>query len=336
MVVKKEREYWIEVLRAFACLMVLFCHSPQPFSEYIGGSFIVGVVNYFGMGLGPYLFFMISGACIMSHPVEAAPFLKRRLGRVLLPTFFWSLIYIFFEDCIWHTAQAGSLVERALLVLFGPQYGIMWFMYALISIYLVTPIISHWLYCCSKKEVQIYLGLWSIVLIIPFASIFFEEVAIIKDPNNILYYFSGFLWLAVLGSYCRRYVKFEKFNWLNIFLISLALVSPLFTFVIQLCGGAKVSTCYTLNCIFVTLLVFVMVSSIKWKKQSNVILLFSKLSFGIYLTHMLFMYPFNQWISQFHINYVIQVPISVTCVGVLSFIFTWLLNKLPFSKYILG
>ena len=70
---EKEREYWIDLMRAFACIMVIFCHSPQPFFEQTRGAWIVGLVNYFGMSLGPFLFFMISGACIMTKPVEALP-----------------------------------------------------------------------------------------------------------------------------------------------------------------------------------------------------------------------------------------------------------------------
>ena len=73
-----KREYRIDLMRAFACIMVLFCHSPRP---NIGqpGKFLVGITNYYGMALGPILFFMISGACILWEEKDAKPFLKKKV-----------------------------------------------------------------------------------------------------------------------------------------------------------------------------------------------------------------------------------------------------------------
>ncbi len=83
--------------------------------------------------------------------------------------------------------------------------------------------------------------------------------------------------------------------------------------------------------------IFLIIKDLNYKKKyCKQIELFSRLSFGIYLSHMLFVYPFNLWISQLRLESYIQIPITVITSGFCSFVLVWLLSKLPFSKYIIG
>lgn len=63
---------------------------------------------------------------------------------------------------------------------------------------------------------------------------------------------------------------------------------------------------------------------------------FAACSFGIYLLHMVFLYPLKHWLTSFHINYIIQIPITALLVGVVSFAVVWFLSKNRVSKFLFG
>ena len=115
------------------------------------------------------------------------------------------------------------------------------------------------------------------------------------------------------------------------------IVSPVLTYFVKTVSHVNITTSYTANCVLTTCFVFVLIRSVNWKGHCRKwIELISKNSFGIYLAHMLFMYPFRLWIAQYHINYVLQIPITVLCIGIVSFCFVWIVSKIPFGKYIVG
>ena len=332
-----KHEDWIDILRAFACIMVLFCHSPQPYLNQ-PGQFLMPVINYYGMAWGPILFFMISGACIMHKEQPALPFFKKRFGRILIPTIIWSIIYVFIECEIWKTCPHQELLNKLMLLPFAPQYGLMWFMYALIAIYLMTPIISLWLHRCEKGEIQLYIALWGITLFIPYTNLFDFKINLLTSPNGLLFYLSGFLWMAVLGYYCRRYDIVKQWRYWHILISVLILFSPLYIYVIKHITGNTISSSLSVDSVATTALAFLCLKNVTIKGYyfNLVVKSIAKHSFGIYLIHMLFMYPFRQWIAQYNINYAFQIPITVFVVGCVSFLATVLLSKIPYSKYILG
>ncbi len=112
-----KREYWIDVMRVFACVMVLFCHAPADgqANGLVGTAY--SMVNaYLGMALGPVLFFMITGACIfnLKEGESVAQYFKRRFSRVLFPTLAWSVVYILMQRYVWNVEMGGAV------------YGIHW------------------------------------------------------------------------------------------------------------------------------------------------------------------------------------------------------------------
>ncbi|MBR4918810.1 MAG: acyltransferase [Bacteroidales bacterium] len=332
---EKKREYWIDVLRCFACVMVLFCHAPAPDNakSMIGTAF--GMVNaYLGMAWGPVLFFMISGACVLWGGQDSARvFFKKRFSRVLCPTIVWSVVYVLLEQYVWKT-NVSSVSHKLLMIPFAPQYGLLWFMYVIIAIYLVTPIFSVWLERCSKKDLQLYLAIWAITLLFPYVRVSQPEISSgLMSGNGLLYYFGGWMWVAVFGYYCRRYVNIQ----LRVWHYTLILIVPLSVLAFKLLSGETITNCLSIASVFATAYAFVIIQNTSFKgvlrKQVEV---FSKYSFGIYLCHMLFIHPFRIWISQFGFDSYIQIPITVIVCGTCTYLLVWLISKLPFSKYIIG
>lgn len=331
----KKREYWIDILRCFACVMVLFAHAPAPDNakSILGIGF--GMVNaYLGMAWGPVLFFMISGACVLWKGVDSVQdFFKKRFARILCPTVFWSVTYILLEHFIWKT-DVSCISSKIMMIPISPQYPLLWFMYVIIAIYLMCPIFSVWLERCSKNDLQLYLFLWAITLLFPYLKVF--QIEINKDLmsfNGILYYFGGWLWVAVFGYYCRKYIRLN----LKLWHYALILIVPISILAFKVLSGETISNCLSIASIFTTAYAFVIVRNIPFKGVLRTqVETFSKYSFGIYLSHMLFVHPFRIWISQFGFDSYMQIPITVIVCGACSFLLVWLISKLPFSKYIIG
>lgn len=331
----KKREYWIDVLRCFACVMVLFCHAPAPDNakSLIGTAF--GMVNgYLGMAWGPVLFFMISGACVLWKGADSAQdFFKKRFSRVLSPTIVWSVVYVLCEHYVWKTDMT-NVVHKLWMIPFSPQYGLLWFMYVLVAIYLMAPILSSWLEKCSKKDLELYLVIWALTLLFPYIRVYNTEIATgLMNGNGMLYYFGGWIWVAVFGYYSRKHVRIQLKVW-HLFTL---LVAPLSVLAFKYISGETITSCLSIASVFTTAFAFVIIQNTSFKgKLRKQVETFSKYSFGIYLCHMLFMQPLRIWISQFGFDSYLQIPITVVACGSATFLLVWLIAKLPFSKYIIG
>lgn len=51
----KDREYWIDAVRSFACLCVITTHAPIPNSG--GGASLIAATNYYSVAGASILFF---------------------------------------------------------------------------------------------------------------------------------------------------------------------------------------------------------------------------------------------------------------------------------------
>lgn len=201
----KERDLSLDILRILACVMVVMMHAPIP-SDSANG-LIVSSVSYFtAPSIG--LFFMVSGALLLSahtksaRPSTAREFLRKRMSHVLLPTLSWTVFYLVLKVCDGEIT-VGELAKNVLSIPFSAQgHGVLWFMYTLAGLYLVTPILKSWLRYASEREVRFYLCLWLVSICYPILG---KLVDINDSSTGILYYFSGYLGYYVLGYWLRNY-----------------------------------------------------------------------------------------------------------------------------------
>ena len=120
--------------------MVIFMHAPLP-SEHTNGIFLSTLSYFTTPCIG--LFFMVSGYLLLPIKHGSESFLRKRLGKVMGPTLFWSFFYI--AANLIKGDGKDSLVKELLSIPFSAQGNpVLWFMYTLIGLYLLAPIISHW------------------------------------------------------------------------------------------------------------------------------------------------------------------------------------------------
>lgn len=222
-----DREKWIDWMRVAACLMVMVVHSTEPF--YLGGegsriltegdAYWASFFDTFVRACVP-LFVVASSYLQFPLHYSTGEFLRRRALRVLVPFLCWSIVYAL----VW-----GEPVEnfRSLLLNFNYAAGHLWFVYMLVGIYLLMPMLSPWAERVGKRELQFYLLLCFATTLIPFVRALAADGAapVIYGPTGIpnralyplwgeaswntyglFYYLSGFIGYLLLGLYLRRFV----------------------------------------------------------------------------------------------------------------------------------
>jgi len=193
------RIHSFDIIRTLACLMVILLHSvdmtPPPCPIYTRAISMIAEP-------GVCLFIMVSGALLLPVKMSYKDFVRRRLYKVLLPTILFSLFYIAVRY-LYQEITADQILISILSIPFSPQGdNILWFMYTIIGLYLLAPVITPFLEKATKRELQFVLLLWVITLLLPLIQLFLD---VKTGDTSMLHSFSGFAGYFVLGYYLVRY-----------------------------------------------------------------------------------------------------------------------------------
>ena len=166
---------WIENLRGIACLMVVMIHTttwyithPHDVSPLSWD--LANVLNSASRVSVP-LFFMISGYLFFG-PRSAQP---RHFLRIALCLLFYSAIALLFIASFTHISVEASLKH----LLQKPVFYHLWFFFAIIVIYLVSPLI----------EVKTISGKMLLALMV--------MIGLVANPNTVSLSTHGVEWLPV-------------------------------------------------------------------------------------------------------------------------------------------
>lgn len=193
----KTRDHSLDPIRIVACLFVVLMHSPMP-SDNASGSFLSALSYLTAPCIG--LFFMVSGALLLPVKDDYRTFLRRRLSKIVIPTLAWTAIYLGLK--IYYSESEIDIVQSVLSVPFSAQgHGILWFMYTLIGLYLLAPILSAWVNVAKDSELRLVLILWMVTLCYPLIE---SYIQITTGTTGILYYFTGYAEYFLLGYYLKH------------------------------------------------------------------------------------------------------------------------------------
>ena len=204
--------------------------STEPF--YLGGdgtlvlsatdAFWVSVFEGLARCCVP-LFVIASGYLQLPLRHSTGEFFRRRAVRIVVPMLIWTVVYAL----VW-----GQPVEnfKGLLLNFNYAAGHLWFVYMLLGLYLIMPLLSPWAEKVSRRELGIYLGIWGLTLLIPFVRESAGGMAPVIyawdglpapalfplwgeaswNPFGLFYYVSGFVGYLLLGLYIKRFVPVSR------------------------------------------------------------------------------------------------------------------------------
>ena len=252
---QNSREYWLDWMRVVACFLVMLTHSCEPF--YLGGEGSLILTKYDAVWVALLNSFpracvalFIFASAYLQFPLHysTGEFFKKRALRILPPFLFWSIVYAL----VW-----GQPVQnfKDLLLNFNYAAGHLWFVYMLIGLYMIMPLLSPWAEKVGKKELQVYIGIWLFTTIIPFIrQLAGGPAPVIYGPSGIpnaakfplwgeaswntygvFYYLSGFIGYLLLGLYFRKFVG--KLSWGR----TLAVAIPAFVVGFAICCGGFLS-----------------------------------------------------------------------------------------------
>lgn len=305
------RNFAMDLLRVFACFFVIHQHCAEMFygatghTEIGDDTFFIGINTSFGRVCVP-LFVMVSGYFLLPMKGCATQFFKRRLVRIMIPFVVWYFVYSIFNMVRNHATllDATSDFFSILVNFHGVWGGHMWFVYMLIGLYLITPIISPWLERVSKRQLRIYLCLWLLTTLLPYLNYYIGHGALganeglwgacFWNPSPTLHYLTGFAGYFVLGHYIRRYGATAA--WRALLLIIAGYAVTAYFFIKQMYVAydfAELEMGFnfdTLNVVMMTYGVFCLFTKIKWQGNDwlgRLLSDFAVRSYGIYLLHMI-------------------------------------------------
>ena len=144
----KKRHYYLDYIRVAAMIFVVFMHSASNGLRYNTAApgenwHLLNLCTSLAFTAVP-LFFMMSGFLLFSSPKTADPvyLLQVRLPRLLLPLLSWSLVcgcWISFRSPEGFSMSGSGL--QLLRALNEPVMTHLWFMYTLIGMYLLSPLL---------------------------------------------------------------------------------------------------------------------------------------------------------------------------------------------------
>ncbi len=338
---------WIDSLRVLATFSAIILHVSAELLPQFGSisdfDWWIGNIYDSSLRFCVPIFLMITGALILSKTYESTgEYLRKRVLRIVFPFLFWSLIYIALAlfDEFNHGKQMNFIATLKFIFskLKGGASFHLWYIYLVIGLYLFFPIIGRWISKSNKYEIKYFLGIWllTIVLQIPFLTKI--------TPKINLTYFSGYIGFPILGYYLSNYTfEFKAKKVIYILIITAGILITIFgTFFISKYQNNFDDLFYeylTPNVLIVSVGIFLLFKDfVKFgAKTTNIVLFFSKYSYGTYLIHVLVLWALAKFsISYAFVNPIIGIPItSVLCFVVSTFIIFGI-NKLPFGKYISG
>ena len=349
---KKKRIFYFDQIRAFAIVLVVMIHVCNTFmnAHAVGsaGWSIPALTKSFCVIAVP-LFLMISGALLLNRAYDLKDYLSRRFVRLILPVIFWGIILILVNLYAGSPYMAHKTNIYDMVIWFlNNGY---WFSWMLISIYLFIPVVNSFIKEYSFKGLEYFLAIWFIYLIL-----FSFKLYPLWQID--LSYFAGYIGFIVLGYYLNN--KEFKFSDRTMFIIGI-LIYLIFS----------AANCYLrVNCLYTGVLIervgliavlqasgiflfmkyFAIYSEKNIDSISNKIYSFFKdtilgkltlsislCSYGIYLTHYLFLHIGSAWIQKniypiYSINPIKGMPLLLITVVILSWALVLIVSKIPHLK----
>ncbi|MBC8616917.1 acyltransferase family protein [Parabacteroides faecis] len=366
---------WLDVLRFVAILMVIACHCTDPFNAS-PESRANSDFNFWGSAYGSMLracvplFVMMTGFLLLPVKQEASVFYKKRIPRVFFPFLIWSVL---FNLAPWFIQWAGgsaelvtdffpyapdpsasltdALKEIAMIPVTFTVYATpMWYIYTLIGLYLYMPVFSAWVEKASDKGKRWFLGIWGVSLFIPYLMEFVSHYLFGTCSWNaygLFYYFAGFNGYLLLGHYLGKGNDWSTGKTLAV-TIPLFLIGYLVTFTgfrymtsdphVSEEGMELFFTYCSPNAMLMTAAIFLLVKKVRISSPfiCGALANLTKLGFGVYCVHYFFIGPSYLLTLWLGVPVPAIVPVSAIFTLAASWMFTYLLSKLPYSKYIIG
>jgi hypothetical protein BACCOPRO_00060 len=334
---QSNRIYWLDVARAIAILFVVFTHIH----EQIGvDSYIIQAIFYDIDRLGVPLFFMLSGALVLPKIVNINMwvFYRKRIPQFIFLLFFYSFLTTFIQKAfsnipIWQSLKESLVFTNGIYPANTGGAHHLWFMYTIIELYLIAPFLGKLLERLSNREILFFLVISIFLTQFKDSLIggFRIEVDFIQRLGSD--FLGGHLNFFVIG----YLLIYRRINLSLLSSLALLLLPILFSLLRELHKSEFIGVFHWYSSSLSILLSSVGLLSLiriafENTQKSIFIERISLYSFGIYLSHYVFIYIFKAIIDFSIFSFwekliVLYIPSFLS-----AYIFTWLLSKNKYTK----
>ena len=292
------------------------------------------------------LFFMLSGALMLSGERELtlSDTLRRRVPKLLVPLLAWSVVFFFYNRDIGGVEAA----KHALLSTLGtPANVAYWFLYALIPMYLLAPLLKVMTDRLSKAQWHYMMALWAVfplglstlrsLLPAEFQYILTEHLSL--NLNLI----GGYLGYFLLGRYLDRLERLPSVKVLAAGQVLLVLGICADTWRQSYARGAYFSRFNSYLGLATALQaagLFLLAKALFGGRESRgrVLPFLCSLSFGVYLAHPMAIFqlaePWHEWTGQWTITALPQLAVYYLIVLGISALVSAVLGAIPGLRYL--
>lgn len=374
--ISREHIAWVDLLRVLACFLVVVSHSCDPFvgqfeenySEFLPGAIIGSLVR-----CCVPLFVMISGLLLLPVNMDMKTFYAKRAKRLLWPFVFWSLalpvLYFLYANSGIETLSpnivpenytVAKTLQKLYLFLFNFNYDTtpLWYAYMLIGLYLFMPIISAWLVQAEKRDIQWFLRIWVISMILPYVQMAapllgyegnYGSMGLLGvcewNPYGMFYYFSGFLGYVVLAYYLKRF----PLSWnmaktlkvaIPVFLLGYAITAGGFILTQEYYPGSYANLEIIwyfsgINVFLMTFAVYIVMQKLK-VKGSPLLSKMAALTFGIYLCHFIFVqFAYDIIYPNIPVSPVFKILLIAILSFAISLLIIWLMSLNKYTRKVI-
>lgn len=341
---EKKRIYYFDALRGLAIIGVVILHvsitAPTAFTEdHFLWWVTVSYKTIFSWAV--LVFFMISGALLLSKQESISSIFTKRLPKLLIPFLFWNLVYAILDSIV---NKDHTILFNLYRSLSGPIIYHFWFLYILIGLYIITPFLRVFLISAKRKDLEFFLLLSLITnSLIPFIEKFGNIEVGLHIPLV-----TGYVGYYMLGYYLNNYDISSSVKRLSYLLglVSLPVILLSTYFLTSQTGQNNYFFLEPLSItvFFLTLAIFLLFKEMSFPKNNFIPRLASKIDinrvcFGIFFAHVAVLGILEGGKLGFKLNENITNPIFGVLINsfvilILCFSFFYTLELLKKNKYI--
>lgn len=334
-----KKNYNMELIRTVSFVMVVIVHVTnyycRAYADIGRGEYIFALILDTVSRVCVPCFFMLSGALLLSRD-ESLSKNGKRLTRFCIVLIFWSIVYYFFNTRYMGTAYDLKDVLQV------PVEAHLWYLYAIIPIYLIMPFFKVMCSGMDKKMDRAFLVVGAVTTVFTYFLSFTQretylDVPLFGDRSYMVYFFLGHF-IFKYGDELKRHISLL----LGIFLGSTALnIGMTLWFTYQTRNHYERFLEYGCPLIMISgasfFALMMQIGNGDIRLKDNIrkwIDLWCGCSLGIYLIHIIFLDTYKKYMNPEQLSAWIAVPGLTVVLLVMSFASVYLIRKLPFGKYI--
>lgn len=339
---KSERILLYDILRILSIFSVILIHvsaenwyKPGVDRFWLENNFLNCLVRW-----SVPLFVVITGALLLDREnITIKSTYLKYFKKILICLIIWHFFYYFYTTPIF---TISSFIKAAKEGILGTTYAHLWYLYLLLGLYALLPILNKLVKALNKKEL-LYL------LIIGFATTsLIKDITLFTNINFTrliepykVFTFSTYIFYFILGYYLKKYKPSNKKINIAMLIIStiLLVVVSLYSNEMSIKTGEHLQYAGPESIISVLFIIslFSVAGDVLGKRQNKIVTKLGELTFGVYLIHF--------WVEKTLLKYGIHANIMSPIVGcilvsilvmVISYIISYIISKIPYVRKAIG